>query len=73
MGIEKKIDSDDTKLYVKLNCASGIIEPMLNRPLWQMHTYMGVDGRKELYCPMHQEVYDKIKARERLDALDGSD
>ena len=70
MGVEDKVnqEQDDTKMYVKLKCASGIIEPLLNRPLWGLHTYMGIEGRKELYCPMHQEVYDRIKKREQEDA-----
>lgn len=78
ISIEKIVGKDDdTRLYVKKNCASGIIDPLLARPLWDYHTYMGSDNRVELHCPFHQEVYDKIKnkeredAQKRLDELDG--
>lgn len=79
MSLEGEVKKDDdTRLYVKKNCASGIIDPLLNKPLWGMHTYMGNDARTELHCPVHQEVYDRIRQRERdeaqqrLEELDGT-
>lgn len=68
ISIENKLNDDDTRLYVKKNCASGIIDPLLARPLWEYHTYMGSDDRKELHCPVHQEIYDRIKLRDREEA-----
>jgi len=80
MSLDERIDrDDDTKIFVKKQCAIGMFDPVLNKPLWPTHTYMGNEDRKEVYCPLHQEIYDRIKkkedqqkARERLDSLDGT-
>ena len=80
MTIEKKVgQDDDTRIYIKKTCASGIIDPLLNKPLWPSHYYMGDDNRLNLYCPMHQEIYERIKRKEeqekaqrKLDGLDGT-
>jgi len=71
MTLEDKTGKETTRLYEKKNCASGIIDTFLNKPLWEMHTYFGNPNWTEIYCPKHKETYDRIKAKERLDELDG--
>jgi len=64
MSLEKKVgQDDDTRIYVKKTCASGIIDPLLNKPLWLSHSYLADESRNTLYCPIHEEISARYKKK----------
>jgi len=71
---EKRLraQDEDTKKLEYILCAAGIVDPLLNKPLWPSHKYIKDEKRPDgLYCSVHQTIYDRIMAQRRLDGLDG--
>jgi len=70
MSEDKKhmVDPNEETKFVDLEgvCASGIIDPLLARPLWQGHRYAKLENWEGLYCPTHRIIYDRIQKMNRL-------
>ena len=70
---KQNVKADEETKHIDLDgiCAAGMIEPLLNRPLWNGHRYAKMDNWKELYCPTHYTIYQRIEKQKKLNNLDG--
>ena len=75
MNEDKKVSQEaDTKVLEVILCASGQIDPLLNKPLWPSHRYPKPDETyTDLYCPTHRRIYDRIEQQRKLNSLDGQE